>query len=210
MPTPIKGRARLNNADIAEQKSDDKKAIGHTGKYVEVEIQTFGELSEDGSDYESYDANMVRPRFKAREKKPPNMEKEEVREVKAKKQRGIAELMQREEKLEHMDELQGKVVPKGTEKISPGNDTDKLENQSPGKKRRWETKTLAEADLGIPARTEVILIGRLRNKISGKIVVCESEEVDNAHLLAAKSVARNGDFVPKVDKPFPKTDTVRK
>ncbi|KAG5863137.1 hypothetical protein JTB14_018615 [Gonioctena quinquepunctata] len=64
-----------------------------------------------------------------------------------------------------------------------------------GKEQRWETEILAEDDSDIPARTEVVLMGRLKKKICGKILVCESEEMGNAHFLVAKSVVKNGESV---------------
>ncbi|KAG5880832.1 hypothetical protein JTB14_027613 [Gonioctena quinquepunctata] len=201
---------------------------------VNVDINIFGELSEDDSDYENYDVNMVRPRFISKKERKlgcSNTEMEEKKEVGTMNQNGILESRQIGEKSETEGRFQEKEgnqlkrrksweihnTKEGNEEVgekvreyyvNPGrrennlekynleNDEEKMEKHDLGKEQRWEIEILAEDFLDIPARTEVLLMGRLKKKICGKILVCEFEKMGNAHFLAAKSVVRNGESVP--------------
>ncbi|KAG5873048.1 hypothetical protein JTB14_010531 [Gonioctena quinquepunctata] len=132
---------------------------------------------------------------------------EEKKEVGTMNQNGILESRQIGEKSEtegRFQEKEGNQLKKrksleihntkeGNEEVG---EKEKMEKHDLGKEQRWETEILAEDDLDIPARTEVVLMGRLKKKICGKILVCESEEMGNAHFLVAKSVVKNGESVP--------------
>ncbi|KAG5880375.1 hypothetical protein JTB14_027282 [Gonioctena quinquepunctata] len=224
-------RKRLKSIDILDPSKTDNKISNETQgvNEVNVNIKFFRELSEDDSDYESYDVNMVRPRFISKKERKlgcSNTEMEEKKEVGTMNQNGILESRQIGEKSEtegRFQEKEGNQLKKrksweihntkeGNEEVgkkvreynvNPGrkeknlekynleNDEEKMEKHDLGKEQRWETEILAEDDLDILARTEVVLMERLKKKICGKILVCESEEMGNAHFLVAKSVVKN-------------------
>ncbi|KAG5867153.1 hypothetical protein JTB14_016230 [Gonioctena quinquepunctata] len=161
---------------------------------------------------------MVLPRFISKKERKlgcSNTEMEEKKGVGTMNQNGILESQQIGEKSESEGRFQEKEgnqlkkrksweihntkegrKEKNLEKYNLENDEEKMEKHDLRKEQRWETEILAEDDLDIPARTEVVLMGRLKKKICGKILVCELEEMGNAHFLVAKSVVKNGESVP--------------
>ncbi|KAG5863136.1 hypothetical protein JTB14_018614 [Gonioctena quinquepunctata] len=106
-------RKRLKSIDILDPSKADNKISNETQgvNEVNVDIKIFGELSEDDSDYESYDVNMVRPRFNSKKERKlgcSNTEMKEKKEVETMNQNGILESRQIGEKSETEGRFQEK------------------------------------------------------------------------------------------------------
>lgn len=63
------------------------------------------------------------------------------------------------------------------------------------KRQRWETDVIIEQDLDIPARSQMLVMGKLKKNIGGEYIINEPIDLGN-HVIAARSLGKNQEQIP--------------